>query len=77
MYQDAALILSAEKKFSEFGFPEFMNIDIDAAQAALPAADGCVCGRPASHPDNCNRPDRKSTRLNSSHIQKSRMPSSA
>ena len=27
MYQDAALILSAEKKFSEFGFPEFMNID--------------------------------------------------
>lgn len=27
MYQDAALILSAEKKFTEFGFPEFMNID--------------------------------------------------
>lgn len=27
MYQDAALILSAEKKFSDFGFPEFMNID--------------------------------------------------
>ena len=26
---------------------------------------------------NLTRPDRKSTRLNSSHIQKSRMPSSA
>ena len=28
-------------------------------------------------PDNFIEPDRKSTRLNSSHIQKSRMPSSA
>lgn len=27
MYQDAALILSADKKFSEAGFPDFMNID--------------------------------------------------
>lgn len=27
MYQDAALILSANKKFSEAGFPDFMNID--------------------------------------------------
>lgn len=27
MYQDAALLLAADKKFSEFGFPEFMNID--------------------------------------------------
>lgn len=27
MYQDAALILSAEKEFTGFGFPEFMNID--------------------------------------------------
>ena len=26
---------------------------------------------------HCEHPDRKSTRLNSSHIQKSRMPSSA
>ena len=28
-------------------------------------------------PDSIHLPDRKSTRLNSSHIQKSRMPSSA
>lgn len=27
MYQDAALILSADKEFSEAGFPDFMNID--------------------------------------------------
>lgn len=27
VYQDAALILSANKKFSEAGFPDFMNID--------------------------------------------------
>ena len=30
-----------------------------------------------SHVDRCDEQDRKSTRLNSSHIQKSRMPSSA
>ena len=28
-------------------------------------------------PERCPRPDRKSTRLNSSHSQQSRMPSSA
>ena len=27
MYQDATLLLAADKKFSEFGFPEFMNVD--------------------------------------------------
>lgn len=27
MYQDAALLLAANKKFTENGFPEFMNID--------------------------------------------------
>ena len=36
--------------------------------------------RPAeskSHTSTVSKPDRRSTRLNSSHIQKSRMPSSA
>ena len=27
MYQDAVLLLAANKKFSEAGFPSFMNID--------------------------------------------------
>ena len=27
MYQDATLLLAADKKFSDFGFPEFMNVD--------------------------------------------------
>jgi len=27
MYQDAALLLAADKKFTEFGFPDFMNVD--------------------------------------------------
>jgi hypothetical protein len=27
MYQDATLLLAANKKFSELGFPEFMNVD--------------------------------------------------
>ena len=27
MYQDAVLLLAATKKFSEAGFPSFMNID--------------------------------------------------
>lgn len=27
MYQDAALLLAADKKFTEHGFPDFMNID--------------------------------------------------
>ena len=27
MYQDATLLLAADKKFSELGFPEFMNVD--------------------------------------------------
>ena len=26
-YQDAALLLAADKKFTESGFPDFMNVD--------------------------------------------------
>ena len=40
----------------------------------VPAAQTC-CGQPAYN--SGDKADRKSTRLNSSHIQKSRMPSSA
>ena len=41
-----------------------------------------VCGRPLQETGHgagggCDDPDRKSTRLNSSHVKRSRMPSSA
>ena len=47
----------------------------DALPAArlLAAASGCLI----THPNVMNGADRKSTRLNSSHVSESRMPSSA
>ena len=54
------------------------------ADANLLSANGVTCSlssnnilNPATPYGDCNLIDRKSTRLNSSHIQKSRMPSSA
>ena len=46
-----------------------------AAGAARPGVKLAVHNE--KHPDKLTTVDRKSTRLNSSHIQKSRMPSSA
>ena len=60
------------------------ELHIVAAAAVVLAAGGGLAGEAAAlgvgstnHPDATPEVDRKSTRLNSSHIQKSRMPSSA
>ena len=50
--------------------------DIDAAAAARIAAGSMPFDEPGAQP-LLERTDRKSTRLNSSHVSESRMPSSA
>ena len=55
------------------GFPSREGF-LQAVEEVLPYADLLEIGLPYSDPLG---EDRKSTRLNSSHIQKSRMPSSA
>ena len=57
------------------GIPSFLRAPI-AADPSRIDADVAVLGVPTDE-GSPFMPDRKSTRLNSSHIQKSRMPSSA
>ena len=59
-------------------FPE--RIPTPEAALEAPAAEDMLepaAEEPAAEEPAAEEPDRKSTRLNSSHIQKSRMPSSA
>ena len=52
--------------------------NVETEIAAEDTGAGCGCAYPLDVSDaEVSRSDRKSTRLNSSHIQKSRMPSSA
>ena len=55
----------------------FGELAAAAQQAKIEAADGVLMDIGVSSPQLDEGGDRKSTRLNSSHIQKSRMPSSA
>ena len=61
----------ADRVTADPAFARLYGVDAAAARAGAPIDRFFA----AMHPDDA--PDRKSTRLNSSHIQKSRMPSSA
>ena len=56
--------------------PESRAQQTDAAASLAPQADSTSCMQHEERPQTVNE-DRKSTRLNSSHITRSRMPSSA
>ena len=58
--------------FNDAGVPSF-----NVRQAFLLDKDEVIYGLGQQQTGKVNQRDRKSTRLNSSHIQKSRMPSSA
>ena len=73
---NTAPILAVEEVFTSYGLSQVLfGVSLDVA------AGECVCllGRNGVGKTTTMRSiiDRKSTRLNSSHIQKSRMPSSA
>ena len=64
--------------FEERGEREFRAIESDVILGFLHGFDGVLSlGGGAPMTESVCNADRKSTRLNSSHIQKSRMPSSA
>ena len=52
--------------------PDVVLLDI-----IMPQLDGISVMQKVREDGECSKPDRKSTRLNSSHYQQSRMPSSA
>ena len=62
--------------FTPDGILDYGEGDVKGREAIVKVIAGMPGNRPAPPPED-GKPDRKSTRLNSSHIQKSRMPSSA
>ena len=75
-----ALGVSVEKLQTALDTLEAKRLAADVAANRLTQAEADAikaCKKAPLTCDRSNLPDRKSTRLNSSHIQKSRMPSSA
>ena len=84
MHTPEEAIAELEHAVGELGFKAIMinglvhrPISAVDQQAAQGSASALPRGGPKPPPPNWGSGDRKSTRLNSSHIQKSRMPSSA
>ena len=75
-----ALRMKGESVDEVVGFAQALRdlaVRVELPADPRPLVDTCGTGGDGSGVFNISTADRKSTRLNSSHIQKSRMPSSA
>ena len=83
-YGDLDILTAAEASVDQYRMlnaaPRFKKVMLDAKhelEIELGRAPGAPMNTPGTSGSSMSAEDRKSTRLNSSHIQKSRMPSSA